>query len=779
MMNYNQAELSTPKGTNNNATKIVLALGPYQERSDAIVREWIHNVVPRHMKSLIRDATFPGRRMRPSLMLFLKDLSPSVVSARDQQRCEQVALAVELLHRASIIADDIIDHDLARRQAPTYHVTHGEGVAIIIAHFLASAAMELVVDMPRFHEALVRTYNDMCIGQLADIRSTVRRGTALDTYKRHVLKKTCGPFSIILSAAADFTRQNTTRATQLGCMLGSMYQMANDHYDVLCAPADERGKREVTPLTLSLPLALAVDAGLLSSELIGQPTEPALRKSITDLLHQTSIFGYSAAAVERSAHRVLVTARQRHGRCTTFAYGLRLASAGTMPNCNRAGSGGRLWITLRLQFATYNVQDINVNKQERLLLRNGASMRWRRLGFASYDFSNSGYVAVFQSFLFPLVLASSVAATGDKPDTTWAVLVAVSSLAAIVTAPAIGRLADRVGKGIVFAFMVTSSAALAFFAGMVSEMPWFYLAVLFLLFNALFELSQSLYDSFLLDIESSSSGVTDLSAFSWGFGYLGGAAFAATYFAFLRWGLSQGVMLSVFALMFGLLSIPAIYTFWRVHPPRPGKLDTVAISDLFSTVAPIPYIQLLIYWVIADCVAGVMYFLPLFLKQEIHLEMKVIGALLLGGQLLAFPLTFLVGKIANRVGRVRGIRGGLIVWGLGLIALSVSSTISHVVVVLIALAFVVGSTQALLRADFANRVSREASGEGLGYYAIAHKSASVISPAIVAASVALTGSLRGGFVALSALVVAALLASRGLPADRTVPQIDGGANLAK
>lgn len=310
MMTCNQEKLSIVKDTTNNATKIALALHPYQEQSDAVVREWIHNAVPKHMKSLIRDATFPGRRMRPSLMLFLKDLSPSVVSTRDQQRCEQMALAVELLHRASIIADDVIDHDLSRRQAPTYHVTHGEGVAIIITHFLASAAIDLVVDMPRFHEALVRTYNDMCIGQLADIRSTVRRGTALEIYKRRVLKKTCGPFSLILSAAAEVTRQNTTRAKRLGSMFGSVYQMANDHYDILCAPDDERGKRTSKLLTLSLPLALAVDAGLLDSKLIGQPTEPTLRKSITELLHQTSFFGTSAAAVERSAHRVLVTAKQ-------------------------------------------------------------------------------------------------------------------------------------------------------------------------------------------------------------------------------------------------------------------------------------------------------------------------------------------------------------------------------------------------------------------------------------------------------------------------------------
>jgi hypothetical protein len=63
MMNCNQQKLSTPKRTTNNAPKIVLALGPYQERSDAVVREWIHNVVPKHMRSQAVDSWYKDYRV--------------------------------------------------------------------------------------------------------------------------------------------------------------------------------------------------------------------------------------------------------------------------------------------------------------------------------------------------------------------------------------------------------------------------------------------------------------------------------------------------------------------------------------------------------------------------------------------------------------------------------------------------------------------------------------------------------------------------------------------
>ena len=309
-MEFARERLSAIAASTARAPNVVQVLRPYQERSDALVRKWIQNIAPLHMMALIEDAVSPGRRIRPSLQLLLIDLCSSANNDRDRQECEQVALAVELLHRASIIADDIIDRDRTRRQSPTFHVDHGESVAIIIAHFLASAAIGAVVDIAGIRKTLVQTYSDMCIGQLADVRSVVQRGTALETYKHLVLKKTCGPFGLIFSAAAEFSRQDTTIAKTLGCMLGSVYQMANDHYDVLCAPDDERGQPRNHLLTLTLPLALAVDAGFVDPGFIGQPTEPSIMKTITKRMYQTSIFDSSAVAVESTVQQVLLMAKK-------------------------------------------------------------------------------------------------------------------------------------------------------------------------------------------------------------------------------------------------------------------------------------------------------------------------------------------------------------------------------------------------------------------------------------------------------------------------------------
>ena len=76
-------------------------------------------------------------------------------------------------------------------------------------------------------------------------------------------------------------------------------------------------------------------------------------------------------------------------------------------------------------------------------MKDSTSKRW---GFASYDFSNSGYVAVFQSFLFPVVLVDVLARDGVASELIWPIMVSVSSVLAVVTAPFIGRLADQIGK---------------------------------------------------------------------------------------------------------------------------------------------------------------------------------------------------------------------------------------------------------------------------------------------------------------------------------------------
>lgn len=390
--------------------------------------------------------------------------------------------------------------------------------------------------------------------------------------------------------------------------------------------------------------------------------------------------------------------------------------------------------------------------------------------FASYDFSNSGFLIIFQAFLFPAFLSATLASgsTVQNPATAWAWMIAISSLLSVVTAPFVGRLADILGKGYVFGAIVIATSLCS--AGSVlafHDIPYL-LIVAFLVFNTTFELSQSLYDSFLLNLSSTHGSLTKLSTFAWGFGYLGGALFSVLFLVLDHYSLGHVSMLAIFAGLYFLLSLPSILGFQRIAPRTGRLLGQKDSKRLFQTKPPIPWSQLTIYWLIADCVATVMYFAPLYMKTELGLSLKVVGGLTLGAQVIAFPLTILMGRLATVLGILTTIRLSLGIWIVCLLGLALANNLIHVVLVMCGLSVVIGSTQALLRAQFASRVGTMDSGESMGYYAIAQKSSSIIAPLIVIAMSTVFNSLRASFFVLTLLIGVSIILSMRLPKSTAI-----------
>jgi len=347
---------------------------------------------------------------------------------------------------------------------------------------------------------------------------------------------------------------------------------------------------------------------------------------------------------------------------------------------------------------------------------------------------------------------------GSKYDSGlyWAIAVAVSSVLAILTAPFFGRFADKFGKFRVFCFSVGFTGIVASLSLLISGSNFWYLLILFVFFNWIFEISQSIYDSYLVDLSDSKEETTKISSFAWGFGYLGGALFAVIYLIMDRLEISESSMIPIFGVFFLISSVPALWYFYKVVPsPIGGR--TFKFRDLIEVRTPVPWKDLFVYWVVADVVAAVLYFAPLYLKSDLGLSITMIGGVMLVGQLIAFPATIYVGRLANQFGRLSMIRMGLLVWAVGLLGFYFAESLAHVAIVFLLLSLVVGSTQALLRAHFADRVEQIKSAEGLGFFAIAQKSASVIAPAFVIVSSWFTGSIAPAFIALAVLVCIAFL----------------------
>lgn len=185
----------------------------------------------------------PGKRFRGTLMLLAGRSSPALVDA---------ACAVELLHTASLIFDDLpcMDDARLRRGRPATHAQHGEATAILAGIALVTEAMRLTITA-RNAPADVRAAltecitaavgpGGLCAGQELDLHGAktsagVRREQELKTGALFV----CGFHMLAEIEAIEPRRRNML--TDAGLRLGRSFQTYDDLLDLAASPA-ETGK---------------------------------------------------------------------------------------------------------------------------------------------------------------------------------------------------------------------------------------------------------------------------------------------------------------------------------------------------------------------------------------------------------------------------------------------------------------------------------------------------------------------------------------------------------
>ena len=198
------------------------------------------------LRRAVEHSLFPaGKRLRPVLsMLFHYECGsdPSVKFAK-------VAAALELLHCASLIHDDLpaIDNDDMRRGRPSCHKAFGEASAVLAGDVLPALSVLGVIreeyDPPvavRLLEELATAYLEICNGQQLDVLEGDSRPPIIEIARR----KTAALFYCTLklaSIAAGMSHDHSAAAGQAGLQLGICFQMLDDYIDVYGSNA-ERGR---------------------------------------------------------------------------------------------------------------------------------------------------------------------------------------------------------------------------------------------------------------------------------------------------------------------------------------------------------------------------------------------------------------------------------------------------------------------------------------------------------------------------------------------------------
>jgi geranylgeranyl pyrophosphate synthase len=213
--------------------------------------------------------TAGGKRLRPLLVL-------TAAGEGASERAVRAAVAVELVHMATLVHDDVLDGAPVRRGRPTVVARSGRGRAVGVGDLLFSRAFaELAVNGSEDEVAEMSSASvALALGELAQRHDAYDTTVSEERYLERCSLKTARLFeSACRVGRLASGAPGTEDLAAFGREIGLAFQLLDDVLDV-AGPAERTGKARGTDLldgTVTLPLILArrLDPSLESAELRG------------------------------------------------------------------------------------------------------------------------------------------------------------------------------------------------------------------------------------------------------------------------------------------------------------------------------------------------------------------------------------------------------------------------------------------------------------------------------------------------------------------------------
>jgi geranylgeranyl pyrophosphate synthase len=197
-----------------------------------------------------------GKRLRP-LLVFLAAGS----DAGDQAALLRAGVAVELVHSATLVHDDVLDRAALRRGRPTVMATAGPAMATATGDLLFSRAFAELALNRRAEQVRVLSdaSNALAQGELLQRADAWDAATTRERYLRRCDLKTARLFEAACRLGAQHAGLPEEPLGAFGRRIGVAFQLLDDVLDV-SGPAARTGKHRGTDLldgTVTLPLILA------------------------------------------------------------------------------------------------------------------------------------------------------------------------------------------------------------------------------------------------------------------------------------------------------------------------------------------------------------------------------------------------------------------------------------------------------------------------------------------------------------------------------------------
>jgi octaprenyl-diphosphate synthase len=205
---------------------------PVRDRLDAVAEEmWslVATELPLVAEVNQHLAGMKGKMFRPTLVLLA-----SAVDDRPEPRTIRVAAALELLHLATLVHDDAVDHSVLRRGMPTINALFSHQIAVIVGDYLYTRTLSALVETGDLQVMRVFTEasTQMTLGEIRQLGALDALAFNEDDYDRLVKAKTASLFSAACEVGALCGAARWREPLRrYGERLGVAFQIADDLLD--------------------------------------------------------------------------------------------------------------------------------------------------------------------------------------------------------------------------------------------------------------------------------------------------------------------------------------------------------------------------------------------------------------------------------------------------------------------------------------------------------------------------------------------------------------------
>ncbi len=250
-----------------------------------------------------------GKLFRPTLLLLSNQ-----VGGRPSDDAVTLAAVVELVHLATLVHDDAVDHSVLRRGLPTVNALWTHQIAIIMGDYLYSRAVTELARLGNLESVrvLADAANEMSVGEMRQLTSYDALDFTEEDYVRLIAAKTAS----LMSAACEMGALVGEPAyrqpmRQYGHNLGMAFQIADDlldytgSQDVTGKPTghDLRERKVTLPLVGALKSVSATeDATIREFFTLVEPTDEDIARVVT-IVEERGGLAYARARAAEYAER--------------------------------------------------------------------------------------------------------------------------------------------------------------------------------------------------------------------------------------------------------------------------------------------------------------------------------------------------------------------------------------------------------------------------------------------------------------------------------------------